>query len=225
MSTILITGAAGGIGAACARRLAPDHRLILAGRDTARLQALRRSLHGDHAVVAADLSEAAGITAVAAAASGGIDVLVNNAGAFSLASCEAIDAQHLERLWRINVVAPMLLTAACLPHIRDGGCIVNVSSTAVDNAFAGCAAYTACKCALEGWSRVLREELRPRRIRVGIIAPGATDTPVWPAGTPDAARARMMAADDIAAAMALMVGMPVAAAVDRVAITPSAGPL
>ena len=48
-------------------------------------------------------------------------------------------------------------------------------TTVVDNAFAQCGAYTASKCAIEGWSRVLREELRPRRIRVGVVAPGATD--------------------------------------------------
>lgn len=225
MATILITGAGSGIGAACARRLAPGNRLILVGRDARRLAAVQAALPGVHAVVSADLATPAGISAAAAAAGDGLDALINNAGAFRLAACEAIDAGHLDALWRINVAAPMLLTAACLPRLRAGGVVVNVSSTAADNAFAGCAAYTACKCAIEGWSRVLREELRPRGIRVSVIAPGATDTPIWPAGTTAAARGRMLSPDDVAAAIALAINAPAAAAIDRIAITPAAGPL
>lgn len=225
MATILITGAGSGIGAACARRLAPGNTLILVGRDRARLDALAGSLPGSHRIVLADLARPEGPGLAAAAAADGLDGVVNNAGAFALARCEAIDAAHLEALWQINVAAPMLLTAACLPLLRAGGTVVNISSTAVDNAFAGCAAYTASKCALEGWSRVLREELRPRRIRVCVVAPGATDTPIWPAGTPEAARARMVAADDVAAAVHLAITLPAAAALDRVALTPAGGPL
>src|SRR6185295_7854285 len=101
--------------------------------------------------------------------------------------------------------------------------IVNVSSQVVEHAFAGCAAYTASKCALEGWSRVLREELRPRRIRVSVVAPGATDTEIWPPEFAGADRSRMVSAADIAAAVRMAIEAGPAASIDRMAITPQAG--
>jgi 3-oxoacyl-[acyl-carrier protein] reductase len=117
----------------------------------------------------------------------------------------------------------MLLTAALLPRLRPGGSVITVSSTVVENAFAGCAAYTASKCAIEGWSRVLREELRPRRIRVGVIAPGATDTEIWPAAFAGADRSRMVRAADIGEAARLMIEAPAATSFDRIAVSPSSG--
>jgi short-subunit dehydrogenase len=222
MPTVLITGASSGIGAAIARTLAPRHDLILVARRADRLTALATELGPRHRTIAADLADPAGLGAVVAGVTD-LDVLVNNAGVFALANGDAITATHLDSLWRINVNAPMLLTAAVLPRLRAGGSVINVSSTVVENAFAGCAAYTASKCAIEGWSRVLREELRPRRIRVGVIAPGATDTEVWPAAFAGAERSRMVRASDVAEAVRLMVEAPAATSFDRIAVTPSAG--
>ncbi len=221
MSTILITGASSGIGAAVAQALAPHHHLILVARRQERLAALAQRL-GATAIVA-DLATPDGLAAVVAAVNGPLHALINNAGIFTLAATDAIDRTHLDQLWRINVDAPMLLTAALLPRLADGGCVVNISSTVVENAFPGCAAYTASKCAIEGWSRVLREELRPRRIRVGIVAPGPTDTEVWPDAFASADRTRMVQAADVAAAVRLMVEAPAAASIDRIAITPASG--
>ncbi len=221
MSTILITGASSGIGAAIAQALAPRHRLILVARRRDRLEAIARGL--DVSVVVADLATADGVAATAAAVDGPLHALVNNAGVFALARAEAIDRVHLDRLWRLNVDAPMLLTAALLPRIASGGLVVNISSTVVDSAFPGCAAYTASKCAIEGWSRVLREELRPRAVRVGIVAPGATDTEIWPADFAGADRSRMVRAADVAEAVRLIVEAPAATSLDRITLTPSSG--
>ena len=221
MSTIVITGASSGIGAAIAQQLAPRHRLILVARRRDRLEVLARSLAAT--AVVADLATAEGLATVTAAATGPIHALVNNAGAFSIAAAEAIDRAHLESLWRLNVDAPMLLTAALLPRFTSGGIVVNISSAVVDNAFTGCAAYTASKCALEGWSRVLREELRPRGIRVGVVVPSKTDTEIWPEGTTAAARALMLRADDVAASVRLMVEASPGASYDRISVTPSGG--
>ena len=222
-STILITGASSGIGAAIAQALAGQHRLILVARRHDRLLAMARDL-GATAVVA-DLATSAGLAAVIAAVDGPLHALINNAGAFALARAEAIDAAHLARMWRINVDAPMLLTAALLPRLANGGCVVTISSHVVEQAFAGCGAYTASKCAVEGWSRVLREELRPRGIRVGLVAPGATDTEIWPAEFAGADRTRMVRPGDVAAAVRLMVEAPPATAFERIVVTPSGGSL
>lgn len=225
MRTVLITGASSGIGAACARALAHDHRLILVARRADRLAALLAGLPGTgHRSVAADLSADAGIAAAVAACPGELHAVVNNAGVFACAEGKAIDRAHLAGIWRLNVDAPLLLTAALLPRLATGGCIVNISSVAAEAAFAGCGAYSASKAALEAWSRCLREELRPRGVRVCVVAPGATATDIWPADHP-ADRTRMAAADDVAAAVRLALTAPPAASFDRIQVTPAAGPV
>lgn len=218
---VLVTGASSGIGAAVARALAPAYRLVLVARRRDRLATLAAELGA--LAVPADLADADGIATVVEAVDGPLHALVNNAGVFALAAAGAIDRTHLDAIWRINVDAPMLLTAALLPRLVRGGAVVNISSTVVDNAFAGCAAYTASKCAVEGWSRVLREELRPAGVRVGVVAPGATDTEIWPAAFAGADRARMVRAADVAEAVRLMVAAPAATAFDRISVTPSTG--
>ena len=221
MSTVLITGASSGIGAAIAQALAPRHRLILVARRRDRLEAMARALGAT--IVVADLATAEGLATAAAAVDGPLHALINNAGVFALAATGAIDRAHLDPLWRINVDAPMLLTAALLPRIASGGFVISISSTVVEQTFARCAAYTASKCALEGWSRVLREELRPRSIRVGVIVPGATDTEIWPADFAKANRSRMVRSADVAAAVRLMLEAPAATSFDRIAVTPGSG--
>lgn len=223
MSTILITGASSGIGAALARLLAPRHRVLAVARRRDRLEALAAECGA--VPVVADLADAAGLEHAAAAVDGPLAALVHNAGVFLTARAEAIDRAHLDRLWRLNVEAPILLTARLLPRLEQGGCIVAVSSIVTERAFAGCAAYTASKCALEGWARVLREELRPRRIRVGIVAPGATDTEIWPPEYAKADRSRMLRPEQVAAAIQLMVESPAAASYERITVVPSAGTL
>lgn len=226
--TVLITGASSGIGAAVARALAPRFRLLLVARREDRLLALAAELAragGSAKPVVADLSTVAGRERAAEAAQEGLDALVNNAGAFTLADCPQIDAAHLDHLLAINLRAPLLLTAACLAHLRPGATIVNISSQVVEHAFTGCAAYTAAKCALEGWSRVLREELRPRRIRVSVIAPGATDTEIWPEQFAGADRSRMVRAEDVASAVRLAIEAPPSASFERMAISPPGGAL
>jgi short-subunit dehydrogenase len=225
MPTILITGASSGIGAACARVLACEHRLVLVARRADRLAALLAELPGSgHRSVAADLASDEGIAAAAAAVDGELHALVNNAGIFACAEGAAIDRAHLAGIWRLNVDAPLLLTAALLPRLAAGGAIVNISSVAAESAFAGCGAYSASKAALEAWSRCLREELRPRGVRVCVVAPGATATDIWPAGHP-ADRSRMAAAADVAAAVRLAIVAPPAASFDRIQVTPTAGPV
>jgi NADP-dependent 3-hydroxy acid dehydrogenase YdfG len=209
--------------------LAERWNLVLVARRRERLDALAARIvaAGGHAwAVDADLAkpeEAQRVVTDAVKLAGGLDALVNNAGAFTTAPVERVDAAHIADLFPLNLRAPILLAAAAIPHLAQrGGTIINVTSVAADAAFAGCAVYAASKAGLEAWSRVAREELRSKRIRVGVIAPGATATEVWPAdSTFD--RSRMCRPEDIAAAIRLMLEAPAGTSIDRLVVTPAAG--
>jgi NADP-dependent 3-hydroxy acid dehydrogenase YdfG len=228
LPVVVLTGASSGIGAATALALAGRFRIAAVARRSDPLEELARMRVGimPIAIDVTGADAAAGIVDRVISHFGRIDALVNNAGAFEVAPIAAVTADHIERLWRLNVQAPMLLTCAALPHLSASRCatIVNVSSVAAEAAFPDCSVYSATKAALEAWSRVLREELRPRKIRVGVIAPGATATAAWPAGTGVDA-ARMCRPQDVAEAIAYMLSAPRSASVDRLVVTPPAGPL
>ena len=225
----LITGASSGIGAATALALSPGWTVVLVARRQDRLNTLAQRITaagGRAVVIAADLSKpeaAVQVMTQAVAATGGLDALINNAGVFTAAPVDAVDAAHVATMFPLNLRAPMLLASAAIPHLAvRGGAIINVTSVAADATFAGCAAYAATKAGLEAWSRVAREELRSRRIRVGVIVPGATDSEVWPAET-TFDRSRMCRAEDIAGAIKFMLEAPATASIDRLVVTPPGG--
>ena len=227
--TVLITGASSGIGAATALSLASTWDVVLVARRREHLQSVAEQITaagGKTWVISSDLTvpaEPQRVIAQAVALAGGLDALVNNAGIFTTSTVDAITAEHIAALWQLNVQVPMVLTAAAIPHLAARrGSIINVSSAAVDASFAGCAVYTATKSALETWSRIAREELRSKHIRVGVIAPGATDTDVWPASS-SFDRSRMCRANDVAQAIRLMLETPAHSSIDRLTVTPADG--
>ena len=227
----LISGASSGIGAATALALATRYRVVLVARRSDRIADLAKriaAVGGEALPISADLAKpeaAVSVVAETIERFGRLDVLVNNAGVFEVADAGAITPAHLDRLWKLNVQAPMLLVTAALPHLCGrGGCIVNVSSVAAESVFTGCGAYAATKAALEAWSRILREELRHARVRVAVVAPGATDTEVWPAGS-TFDRAKMCRAEDVAEAIRFVIEQPPSASIDRLVVAPPGGPL
>lgn len=228
---ILVTGASSGIGAATALALAEQYRLVLVARRKDRLLEVVKhvqDLGGQAHAIVADLAEPGVPDRVineSLAHCGSLDAVINNAGLFSTAAIDAINFQHIDDMWRINVLAPMLLTRAALPHLRGrhGGWIINISSAAVDNSFTGCGVYTATKAALEGWSKVLREELRGTNVRVSVVAPGPIDTEIWPADFPKEQRGRMAKATDVAETIRFILNSSASTSIDRLVINPPGG--
>lgn len=170
---VLVTGASRGIGAAVARALAPDHDLVLVGRDADALAALARSLPSAR-VVEADLTTPGGVAAAAAGlpALGG---LVHCAGVADLGRIEDSTAREWRRAFEVNVLAVVELTRALLPALRAaGGHVVVVNSGAGITAKPGWGSYSASKFALRAVTDTLRAE--EPALRVTSVHPGRVDT-------------------------------------------------
>ena len=167
--TALITGASRGLGRALAERLAADGwNLVVDARDGVALERARAAIDaaGPGAVVAlaGDVDDPVHLAALVAAAAGQgrLELVVNNAGALGpspLPRLAWLRPGDLERTLRTNVVAPLRLVQAALPHLRVArGAVVNVTSDAAVEGYEGWGAYGASKAALEQLSRVLAAE-------------------------------------------------------------------
>lgn len=184
---ILITGAGGGIGYHLALALAKKGgALLLADREVELLEKLRGEIAasgGRASVVAADLLQDGAPEQLADAAVrelGEVDILINLAGIISFNLFQNETMQGIERLWRVNVIAPMQLTRALLPHMlaRGNGRIVNIGSVFGSIAFPFFANYSANKFAVRGFSQALRRELEGSGVGVTYVAPRYTKTPI-----------------------------------------------
>lgn len=185
---VLVTGAAGGVGAACAAAFAAhgDH---VTGVD-ARGEELRSSMdrlaaqHGVRtAAEVADLADpdCGALVARAVDGLGPVDVLVNAAGIYPATPLDAMTAAAWDRVQHVNVRAPVLLTVA-LAAQRRSGAVVNISSGAATRARPGAAHYCTSKAALEMATKACAVELASAGIRVNAVAPGfiTVDSPVNP---------------------------------------------
>lgn len=181
----LITGGSRGLGLEIARLYAArGSRLVLAGRTEADLRAAAGELSRvtDVLPVVADVGEEAErIAGAALDRFGRVDILINNASEIGPSPMPALAEYPWDALltvFRINAVAPLHLTQLLLPQMigRREGVVINVTSDAAVQAYAGWGGYGASKAALEHLSRVLAVELEGSGVRVYVVDPGDMDT-------------------------------------------------
>jgi 3-hydroxy acid dehydrogenase / malonic semialdehyde reductase len=172
--TAIVTGASSGFGAAIAKALCEAGVKVAVG--ARRVERLEGDFTQELDVT--DV-ESAGqfVTAAVDALGGGVDILVNNAGG-ALGRYPFWESSEDDEEWMIeaNVHGLMRMTRLCLPHIRDGGHIVNIDSSAGRAAYENAAVYCAVKAASAMFSQALREDLLGRPIRVTALAPGMAET-------------------------------------------------
>jgi NAD(P)-dependent dehydrogenase (short-subunit alcohol dehydrogenase family) len=225
----VVTGAAGGIGAAVARSLAALGATVYGlDRDLDRLERLAEEIGAARQFIpcAVDLADRAGSDQVFdrlhAELSGRCDILVNNAGISCVRSFAESDDALLDALLGVNFVGAFRLTRALLPALRASAhaSIVNLGSELALVGQSGYAAYSGTKGAVVAWSRALAAELAPESIRVNVVCPGPIDTAMLNrefdlSPQPQAARAaeigliplgRLGTAADVAAVVAFLAG-------------------
>lgn len=156
----------------------------------------------------------------------GLDILINNAGV----AHENLPVEKLPvAAWReaidTNLTGVFLVTRAALPLMKRGGTIVSNLSVAAKLAFPGLSAYVAAKHGAMGLTETLREEVRPKGIRVIAVMLGAVDTEIWDSFWPYAPRRKMMSAETVARAVVDALRLPDNSTVEELVIRPTAGTL
>lgn len=219
----IVTGASRGIGAAVAERLARDGFTVVvnyAGSQAA-AEALVRKIEAAGGRVLAAQGDIANPDAVkrmfdaAEAAFGGVDVLVNNAGIMTLAPLAQSDEAMFDRQIAVNLKGSFNTMREAARRLRDGGRIINFSSSVVGLLQPTYGVYAATKAAIEAMTSVLAKEMRGRGITVNAVAPGPTATDLFLDGkSPElverlaklAPLERLGTPDDIAATVAFLAG-------------------
>jgi 3-oxoacyl-[acyl-carrier protein] reductase len=181
----LVTGAARGIGAAIAERLAAEGASVAINYATSKEDAealaerIRRN-GGKAKAIHADIgnpSQAKAFVEAAVKEFGRLDILVNNAGKFHIGPIGTVDEADVRSQFAVNVDGPIFATQAAASHFStEGGRVINVSSIAATHPLPGLSVYSATKAALDALTRVWAAELGPNGVTVNAVAPGVVDT-------------------------------------------------
>lgn len=219
---VLVTGGSRGIGAATAKRLAQDGADVaityVSSTDKANAIVAEIKAGGRRAVaIKADSADAGAVAAAVektVSELGRIDILVNNAGIFVPGRFEDMSVADLDRMWNVNVRAPIVAMQAAIKHMQDGGRIITIGSCLGQRvSFPGVTIYSMTKGAVANLARGLAHDLGSRGITVNVVEPGPIDTDMNPASGENAAdQARATALgrygkpEDIAAMVAHLAG-------------------
>jgi len=186
--TALITGGNSGIGLATARAfVAAGARVAITGRNRATLDAAVQELGSSAVALQADATDIAATeqaVAAAVAAFGTLDIVFANAGIINRTPLGGSTPEAFEQVLRTNVTGVFFTVQAAAPHLSDGASIILNGSVMSQLGSPGSSAYAASKAAVRGMARVLAAELAPRGIRVNVVSPGATRTPIWDGSAP-----------------------------------------
>ncbi|MEN9626007.1 MAG: hypothetical protein RL557_335 [archaeon] len=190
---VLITGAGSGIGFATAKRFAQEGYIVIAlGRKTRELQQLREAIGNEHHFILFDVTQLHKIPKLISSLekkTGGIDILINNAGIGLFKKFEEISDSAIDKIVRTNLFAPMALSRAVFSSMKErGGTIVNIASVAGKRTWKHLTAYSASKFGLIGFSNSLRRECNYYNypVKIVVVCPPAVDTPFFAhAGYPE----------------------------------------
>jgi NAD(P)-dependent dehydrogenase (short-subunit alcohol dehydrogenase family) len=227
----LVTGASRGIGLAIARTLAAKGcNLVITGRDEQVLRRISRELASAKIQILVQSCEVRDpqsvddLFRVLRRQFQRLDILINNAGiAHANLTVDKLPLTVWQDVIDTNLTGTFLVTQAALAIMKRGGTIVNNLSVAANRVFAGCSAYNASKHGALGFTSTLREELRPKGIRVIALLPGATDTDIWKTLWPQAPRKKMMSPATVAEAVVNAILLPPNATVETLEILPTVG--
>lgn len=211
----VVVGASRGIGRATALALANNHvHLVLAARSSNELDdvaAQVRACGGYVTVVPCDITaepHAIRLMETAAAITGQIDLLVNCAGGAIVLPFDELSLADWETTLRVGLTGTFLTCKHAVAYMAAGALIINVASIAARQAFPSWSAYNATKYGVLGFSNAIREELRPRQIRVTTVLPAAIDTALWDAIPGNWNRANMLQPEDVAQAIVHIISQP-----------------
>jgi NAD(P)-dependent dehydrogenase (short-subunit alcohol dehydrogenase family) len=229
----LVSGANRGIGFEVARELAERGcDLVMISRDEKALARAAEKIEGLGVRVLAQTCDVRSpesvdyLFAVTRGLRRPLDFLVNNAGiAHPNRNVSELPYPMWTDVIETNLTGMFLVTQAALAIMKRGSVIVNNLSIAAERVFPGSAAYNASKHGALGFSDTLREELRPKGIRVIGLMPGATDTDIWKTLWPKAPRRKMISAKTVAKAVVDALVLPENCTVEKLVIMPAGGTL
>lgn len=186
--TALITGGNSGIGLTTAKLfVAEGAKVAITGRDRTRLDAAVKELGPNAIGIVADATDiAATEKAVATAVEtfGKLDIVFANAGISGFTPVGGTALDVFESILRTNITAVFFTVQAAAAHLNDGASIILNGSVISVLGNPGYAAYAASKAGVRAMARVMASELSPRGIRVNVVSPGATATPIWDRSAP-----------------------------------------